>query len=483
MFSLHGRGISSSSSQCITHQSHVPRSEKDSLKKWLKNFETASDSNITRVIETSIKNGYTDRAVQLFSFHRERKPDFRLGYTTYLQLLKALIKENRIQTAQELLEIVDVDRSNSLEDPITRTMIAIFESLKSQNADLTQIDAFVDSLIFSQSYFRSTVFEFIMRLYLIEYENIDATLEFFEKMGKKFKTTSYIQPLMCKLIETENVDGMERVMKISQQIHGKRRSNLNIAFAFTECGRIHQANKIFQSIEITEDDSSMLSFIEFYKMKRKTQYLHNSLKALNNCSSPFIRQRIYISLLEINAEQSNANEVKDICSAMDTEGLVPSETDQLKLIALFRENGIQIPETWPTIERNDSQLTKHLDANELNEANELLCKLLEENQPQTEHTLCYFLSKNAENGKTSIFDYWRKKFDEKTKNQLKFSDYECDAYKIAKRAPEYLSNLIIEFNREDANLKLLVQKLSNNIIEMTTDYPEIYGDCKFFQFS
>lgn len=431
------------------------------------------------VIESLIKSGTVEDAFELYKYRRQMNSNFRIGYLKYLQLINALIGHDHFQDAIELIKTPEVLKLDSSRREISRELMNILKSLNSQNLELGEIQEIVDSLIFSQDYMPPEVQEAVMRLYLVERKNLDAALKTFQQIAKKHKRACYVELLIGELIKCENVDGMKTVLDISTRLNGRRKSLFVMSFAFTEFDRIDQAQKILRSLNVGDEDPALLSCIEFLKQRRKTKSLHNLLKALEGIAPLSIRERIYTVLLEIYTKQNDIDQIKNLCSAMDTENLIPVETIRKVVTAIYRRNGIDIPEKWLIdVDKSEMELHTLLNAGKLDEAKELLYNFLENGQSLSRHTLRYFLSKIANNGNTQIFEDLRLKFDDSTKTQLDFWDYECNAYRKAKQPEKYLAIALKNFDKI-TDLRFLMKTLSSNIIEILCEFPEVYDDCKY----
>ena len=76
---------------------------------------------------------------------------------------------------------------------------------------------------------------------------IIAALKVFSDALEKYQVTPWKGELMRRLIETEDTGSLQLVMNASIKVHGETNSLYDLAFAFVECGRTKQAQKIFDT--------------------------------------------------------------------------------------------------------------------------------------------------------------------------------------------------------------------------------------------
>lgn len=290
--------------------------------------------------------GNVERAIELYKFHLKKNEHFQLDYLLCLQMIHGLIDVNRIDCAKGFLSEITFYRSNKSHDETSAILISIFKNLNSKGAEIDEIQRFVDSLIFTRKYVKSAVLEVLMQIYLEEKKNFLFAVQLFEQIGHTFNRTCYFQSLLNKLIEHELVDDIEKVIQVSQRIHGRQNTILTMACSFVECHRIDQANKIFQSFDINQKESYFLNTIAFFKSKKKPQFLRNLLKALENCDSSSIRKEIYVALIEMYAYENKCEDLALMCSEMDRENIILDEETLNRLTKLFQQKGLKTPAEW-----------------------------------------------------------------------------------------------------------------------------------------
>lgn len=422
-----------------------------------------------------MEDGQIKRAIQLYKHQRENNHEFALNFLDHLQLIDGAVEKGWLSEAQYLLGTVKRDQVIIWGNLTTRAVINIFTSLKLQKVPLSEIRNYEDCLVFTQEKSLSRkVLESLMFLYLVDYGDIDGAMDLFERIAKKFNRTCYQQKLLCKLIESERVDEMKKVLDICTGIHTRDNALKTLAMAFVECGQIEQAKKLFESKQMIDDDQMLTQCINFHMSRGDGPLLKRMLIALENCNLPSIRKQMYTSLLRIYERNGELDELKSLVFQMDAEQLIPSKGLRDRVVDHFRKNGLDLPESWCGVDENyGSQLECLLKADRMDEANKLLCKLLDDGKAQPKNLLHHFFVKNSEKGIISMFEYFRDKLTDETKKLLQLNAYECDAYRNAGKPDEYIEILRQKVTHEKSSMR----NLTDNIIEMISQHPHIYDPC------
>lgn len=418
----------------------------------------------------------------MYEHHIENNNNFQLNFLDHLQLINGAVEKGWLHKAQYLLKTMKRDKVILWENDTTRAVINIFTSLKLQNVPLCEIQNYENCLVFTHEIVPPQVLESLMFLYLVDYEDIDGAFDLFKRIAKKFKRTCYQQKLLCKLIENESVNKLKELHDICTSIHTKDNSIKSLSLAFIECDQIDQAKKLFESQKMNDNDQMLKNSINFHMSRGDGQILKGMLISLKNCNLPRIREEIYTSLLKMYERKGNLDEVKNLIFQMDAEHLIPYKQLRDRVVDHFRKNGLDLPRSWFGIDDDyGSQLECLLKADQMEEANKLLCKLLEEEKAQPMELLHHFLLKNSENGIISIFEYFRYKLDERTKKKLQLNAYECDAYRNAGKPEEYIKilrqKLSLFENSTGSTEEDSIHFFTHNIIEMITQHPGIYDEC------
>lgn len=451
--------------------------ESNNVEKWVEKYKRASNSIIKDKIKSYLEDGNIKRAIQLHKHQTEDNKDFQLNFIDLLKLMNGAVEKGSLLDAKHLLRKVKRDEVILWGNDTTRAVINIFTSLKLQKAPLSDFRNFENCLVFNQKCVPPLVFESIMHYYLLDYGDIDGAFDLFKRIAGKFKQTCYQQKLLCKLIENERVNEMKELFDICARIHTRENSIKSLAMAFTECGRIDQAKKLFESQKLNDDDHMMKSSINFHLSRGDGELLKGMLIALESCYLPRLREEIYTSLLRIYENNGDLDELKGLVFQMHAEHLIPYKQLRDRVVDLFRKNGLDIPESWCDDDDYGSQLECLLKADQMEKANKLLCKLLKEEKAQPIKLLHYFFLKNSQKGLISMFEYLRYKLDDETKKQLQLNAYECDAYRNAGKPDEYVKVLRQNLTLETGSVENLIKVFTDNIIEMISQYPEIYGEC------
>lgn len=439
---------------------------------------TRRTNDIIESMRSQILDGRIEHAIEQYEkLKQDNGP--QLTDHVALALLNCLLRAKRFNEAKQL--VIDL---KSFEPSTTKEsgaiLCSIFDKLVDQ-LDLDELNWYIDNLIFVRKYVDRTVLEVIVHSLLTKYQDLDATLDVFERIVHQFHSTPSIQTLTCELINRDDTERLERILSISKNIHGNVNSFYSMAFAFTLCDRIDQARKIFTSLRTEKDSGRLEKYIQNLMLRRQSKGLNNLLAATEGCISLQYREKIYTALLELYAYENSIGNISSICSAMDAENLKPDEKNKQKIIKLLKQRNVVIPESWlsdiPNEDSSETAIRSYLDQNKIQAANKLLYDSFESGISIERKVIRYCLVKNSKLGYTDIFTHLRSKLDLDTQIQLNFHSYECQAYTVANKSHEYLQ-LIQKTISERDDLKLIAGSFSERVIEMIEGNPEIYENCE-----
>lgn len=447
-----------------------------SIKQLYDNKSTVLNDGI-KELKLHVQKGNITAALEIYETYKQ-KNDFPKMDFIFLILVNGLLKTKRIDEAKQI--VLDFN-SKSSKSYSTKDCDAILFNIfgsSSNHLDLVDVQWFVDNLIFNRKYVNSKVFEIIIKTW--KERDLDAAIDLFIRIAHQFHVTPLSMVLTCDLINLGDTERLEKILEISSRLHGKMNSFYDMAFAFTICGRIDEAKRIFKSLE-TENVTKIENFIHHLKLRRQDKHLHKLLIATENCVSKQCREKMYIALLELNAYADDSNKsITNILSSMNEEQIIPTDDDMNKVIKLMKRINIEIPQSWQQTKSNEddseTKLQNLLNENKILEANKIFYDSLKSETPLQRNIMRYCLLKNAKNGQIVIFEDLRQAFDLQTKIELRFYTYECEAYIKAGKHEEYLK--VIRDAKNVDNMKELAIRISERIIDMIKLNPSIYEECE-----
>lgn len=441
-----------------------------------------SDDIVKKVV-ASVQQGNISAAIKIYNASNQTN-SFHKNDFTFLTLVNGLLQHKRIDEAKRM---VTQFNSNNLKIQSTQDshsiLLSIFELL-GNHSSLNDMTWFVDNLVFTRKHVNRRVFEVIMKIVLLKYKDVNAALKIFDRIAEQFHVTPFNLVLTCELIKLDDIEKLEHLLTIVSKLHGQVNGFYDMAFAFTHCGRIDQAKRIFFSLQ-TEDQNRFEHFINNLQLRRQIDSLRNLLLATENCVSKQCRAKIYSALLELYAYEKNPSKaIANICSAMNEEHILPTDESIHKIIKLMKRTKNEIPKTWlqthnPNTDDSEVKLQGLLNENNIQEANQILYDSLHSGRTLQRNIMRYCLLKNAESGHIAIFEDLKPKLDPKTKIQLKFYTYECEAYMKAGKSKDYLKMICNAKNTKSGmSLKELALTFPERIIDMIELNPNIYEECK-----
>lgn len=454
---------------------------------WLKSFKSINNTNATNVINHLVKTGQFTRAILLYDFHRQNSKhasEFRLSDAVVLSIVNKMVNNGEYEKARTFFSEHGWNNANStILSKEERMLLENILNKLGSAADLDEFERFANEILFRRKYLDRKLLDQLMRVPL-EHDNIDLAVRLFHRIATEYNTAPNLHLLTCKLIEREEVESLQNVLEIATTLFGERNSFIGMAFAFAECNRIDQANKIFASLKIDGQEPRLDSTIQHIRLLQKPNNLLNLLKATKGCVPAMYRAKMYETLIELLANKDAVDELKELLLTMEAEQVMPSKENVAKCIASLKKKKIEVPSAWIAANEkgaddDDVKLESYLKENRLSEANVLLTNMLEQGKPLTRSILRYSLASNKQSGNIEFFNSFRSKFDVETKELLLFSDFECQAYINAGKYSEYIHLLRSDMQQSNANLKWIVKSFSYGLIDLLDRSPESYDECKW----
>lgn len=458
-----------------SHENDKKTRNTTSTKQLYSKGSTLSNDAIKK-LESDVRKGNISAAMEIYKVWN-KKTGFHETDFAFLTLVNGLLKLKRIDEAKQIVTDFNNNDSKSRSSKNSEsTLCSIFHMLDEFNDMLW----FVEHLIFSRERVNRSVLEIIIKNTLYKHKDLDTTLNLFIRIIKQFRMSPLRQVIVCELINRDDTERLEEILKMLSNLHGKDNSYYDMAFAFTICGRTDQAKRIFSSFEMP-DFNKIDDFTINLKLRQQIKELHNLLVATENWASKESRAKIYSALLELYVYKNGTNEiVTKLCSAMNEEQITPTGESIQKIVKFMERSDIEIPQLWvPRISNDDeseAKLQMSLKENNIQEANRIFYSFLESETPLQRNKMRFCLKKNAENGYTKIFEDLKSKFDQQTKNQLKFYTYECEAYLKAGKSEEYIK--IIRDAEKNGNMNELAASISDGAIDIMESNPNLYEECR-----
>ena len=75
---------------------------------------------------------------------------------------------------------------------------------------------------------------------------MESALEEFDRCANERRTTPWKQELTVRLIEKNDTEKLERLMRTNRKVHGEINTLYDLSFALLRCGRVSQAKEVLQ---------------------------------------------------------------------------------------------------------------------------------------------------------------------------------------------------------------------------------------------
>lgn len=437
---------------------------------------------VVKIIGLHIASDNFPAAMDLYSIALANLSNFGLGESKTLALLQFLIDNDRLGEALKLAENV---RKNDAQKGSFLKWNSIMRAFEKRCTE-EELERLYVVLISKKVLIASTsILAPLIHQHLVA-GNLIKAVQMFYSLAGTYRLTPCLDLLLTKLIESKEVEHLERVVTIALDFHGKQ-SLYNLARAFVNCNRVLEAKNIFEKLGSDKRSYKLQSIADHFYETGNDENLERLVAAIAEHAN--IDDRQYIQEKVLLARCRRCDSVDDILSVCNEMASEPSTECLQNVKRFFRAQNRSLPEKWSkdlqpasSHENDKSTLHKLIEVGDkMDEAKALVFQALQSDGDIRidRRTLRYFLATCARNGDVETFNELRLKFDDQTKLNLKFSKFDCLAHIAADRCPEFLQLLSEKVATANTNTKKL--KLSKDFpqeaYEMLKKYPSLCDKC------
>ncbi|XP_066146551.1 leucine-rich PPR motif-containing protein, mitochondrial [Euwallacea fornicatus] len=297
------------------------------------------------LMDTYAAHNQLDKALEHFNSIKEiEKDQFQIDESKLVRLAGLFVKNGKIEEAIKILEETPREKSTrgySYTSLVWRVLNSLAE--KGQAEDLERL---FDTLIKNELADVTTVtLGPLIKVHLIN-NDLDAALKKFQWCVEQYQATPWKNELVCKLIEVEDADKLQKLTDLSTLVHGEINSLYDLVFAFVECGRIRQARKILETPGLQSRPQRINNACERFQQEglvKPLEGLKDATRDLNHID----RSDIYYQLLLSYIKQDDPEKSLGLWTQMQEEDLAPTDQFLLKLGSFLQEKGHQVPFAIP----------------------------------------------------------------------------------------------------------------------------------------
>lgn len=466
------------------------------------------------LFELYAMNNKIDEARKIFDQIKSEDPEFILDDIKTLRFIQALIESEKIDEAIAFME--SNKRENIPETGRFAYNAACWRILNAlaEKGDVATLNNVFDKMIENNfATANNILLGPLVKVHVLKNE-IKEAVDKFEEICTKHRATPWKNELSCKLIQMEDAENLQRLTDLSTDIHGEVNSLYDLVFSFIECGRIRQARKILETPglrvkQYTRINTMCERFVEAGK-QNVLEGLVEATKDLNHID----RSEIYYNLLQTYIKDKATDKCLEMWTKMQEEDITPSEVFLTRLAEYLESEGVAVPFKKPEIKkekvivknevkkkevkeikevpndpisqfraaiksRNDEAIADFVKNNDyskdyeftvlekskiiealikaekLNDASDLVIKLLQQNSHPKLNIFRFYLNRLASNGDNETMEKISQYLDENMKKELSFDNRLCHSFVSHGRVQDYLNRLEKEIDnvKTDEDIK------------------------------
>ncbi|KAI1287623.1 Leucine-rich PPR motif-containing protein, mitochondrial [Halotydeus destructor] len=310
-------------------------------------------SDATRACLMHIYTTHANDVDKALQYRKEMSPDFDLDYFKVLGLVMKMAENKRIDEALEYLKDETRQRRERVAKGITRernemseaaernifqALNAVAEATKDGKRVNEFFDAIYEYLDFAKP--SNVTCGPRVKVHLMN-ENLEAALAEYNECANNYKTSPWKQELMKMFIEKEDSANLQLITDQSISIYGESNALFDLALAFISTDRLKQAKKIFATPGLRIVPKRVNSLMTRFINAKNVKECENFVKV--TAGFDVDRENCYYDLIRCCAAAESPENALEAWTAMQEEGVVPSDRILRYLGKFLEKNNITPP--------------------------------------------------------------------------------------------------------------------------------------------
>lgn len=179
----------------------------------------------------------------------------------------------------------------------------------------------------------------LIEIYL-EKDDIKGALAAFEKYARKYRCAPARDILMTRLVQEENVDGLQKVIDMSISVIGEELTLYSLTCIFLQQDRRSQAKKMLETPGLMYNEKEINRIIKSFIDQGRLDCLEDLVVMSKNI---FGCDRDHLFTAWVKAEAKNPNKVEEIWMQIQDEGHAPSLDLKTQVARAFHKADRTIP--------------------------------------------------------------------------------------------------------------------------------------------
>nr|XP_033793359.1 leucine-rich PPR motif-containing protein, mitochondrial [Geotrypetes seraphini] len=265
----------------------------------------------------------------------------------YLALVKVLGKHGKLEDAINILKEMK-EKEVSIKGSSVKTIFHILNTAALQG-DVETVNRLYETIVtLGLADASANLCSPLITVHL-EKGDIPGALEATVDCFKKYKCLPRLNDVLCKLIEREDTDLLQKAMDFVSHERGEMTMLYDLFFAFLQTKKYKEARKIIETPGIRARSGKLEWFAEKCIAANQDEILENLVeltRKLFECD----RDTMYFYLLKLYKENNNWQKADSVWTKLQEENVIPRERTLMLMADIFKQNGQEIPfdvpETW-----------------------------------------------------------------------------------------------------------------------------------------
>ncbi|XP_030051658.1 leucine-rich PPR motif-containing protein, mitochondrial isoform X2 [Microcaecilia unicolor] len=298
------------------------------------------------LINLCCRHDNPEEALNLKQELARKDSSFTLDTTKYLRLLKVLGKHGKLEDAINILKEMK-EKDVLIGDTADTSFFHILNAAAVQGEVETVNRLHETIMTLGLAKASANLCSPLVTVHL-EKDNVLAALEATMDCCKKYKYLPRLHDVLCKLIEREDTELLQKVMDFVSQERGEMMMLYDLFFAFLQSKKYKEARKIIETPGLRARANRLQWFADKCIAANQVETLENlveSTRKLFECD----RDQMYFNLLKLCKENNNWQKADTVWTKMQEENVIPRERTLILLADIFKQNGQKVPFDVPEI--------------------------------------------------------------------------------------------------------------------------------------
>ncbi|KAK0177466.1 hypothetical protein PV328_001517 [Microctonus aethiopoides] len=172
--------------------------------------------------------------------------------------------------------------------------------------------------------------------------DLEKALEAYERACIDYKCTPYKNVLAKAFIENEDANSLQKLTDLSTEVHGETNALIDLAFAFFDCNRLRQAQKILETSAVPINNERLTNIINHFVRFERYDELEKLVQVMKGVTR-IDRGHLYMNLLNVYDKINNWKNGLALWTEMQEDDIQPTAQFLQKLSILLNRNGQEIP--------------------------------------------------------------------------------------------------------------------------------------------